>query len=201
MARSSRCLHETLVGDGLEVRAEFIEIVTEECAAATVKASAHGARRASTRSAAQSTDSDRSCPGLVRRSGRYRRRVSSHTPLLERGDALDRLGAAIRNASGGAGRVVLLAGEAGIGKTTVVRRLVADTDPGLRVLWAGCDDLTVPEPLAPIRDIADHGDGWAKNAIPDADGGGPRQRHGPGRDACCSRWPGRTCPAIPSLPS
>ena len=45
-----------------------------------------------------------------------------------------------------------VAGEAGIGKTTLVRRFADEGE--MRVLWAGCDDLTVPEPLAPIRDVA-----------------------------------------------
>ena len=47
-----------------------------------------------------------------------------------------------------------VAGEAGVGKTTLARRFVEEGDAGLGVLWAGCDDLTVPEPLAPIRDVA-----------------------------------------------
>jgi DNA-binding CsgD family transcriptional regulator/tetratricopeptide (TPR) repeat protein len=80
--------------------------------------------------------------------------VRSPSRLLERGAALDRLGAAVADASAGAGRVVVVAGEAGIGKTTLLRRFAEDTAPGLRVLWGGCDDLTVPEPLAPVRDVA-----------------------------------------------
>jgi predicted ATPase len=80
--------------------------------------------------------------------------VGSRERLLERGDALDRLGTAVADASAGAGRVVAVTGEAGAGKTTLVRRFLGEAGAGLRVLWAGCDDLTVPEPLAPIRDVA-----------------------------------------------
>ena len=96
-----------------------------------------------------------SAPGLSEQRGAgYRRRVSTRGRLLERGDALDRLGAAVVDAAGGAGRVVVVAGEAGVGKTTLVRRFVEQADAALHVLWGGCDDLTVPEPLAPIRDVA-----------------------------------------------
>jgi KaiC/GvpD/RAD55 family RecA-like ATPase len=91
---------------------------------------------------------------------------------MERGDALDRLGAAVADASGGAGRVVAVAGEAGVGKTTLVRRFVEEGDSRLRVLWAGCDDLTVPEPLAPIRDVAEHLGGVVAAAL---DGGQSRE--------------------------
>ena len=48
---------------------------------------------------------------------------------------------------------MVVAGEAGVGKTTLVRRFADQADGDLRVLWGGCDDLTVPEPLAPLRDI------------------------------------------------
>jgi DNA-binding CsgD family transcriptional regulator/tetratricopeptide (TPR) repeat protein len=68
--------------------------------------------------------------------------------------------------------VVAVAGEAGVGKTTLVRRLVDQADVGLRVVWAGCDDLTVPEPLAPIRDIAGQAAGALAAAV---DGGQPRE--------------------------
>jgi DNA-binding CsgD family transcriptional regulator/tetratricopeptide (TPR) repeat protein/ribosomal protein L10 len=50
---------------------------------------------------------------------------------------------------------VVVAGEAGVGKTTLVRRFVEEAGGELRVLWGGCDDLTVPEPLAPLRDFAE----------------------------------------------
>jgi predicted ATPase len=92
--------------------------------------------------------------------------------LLEREDAIARLDAAVADASVGAGRVVLVAGEAGVGKTTLVRRFVEDAHPGLRVLWAGCDDLTVPEPLAPVRDVAGQVSGPLAQAV---DGGHARE--------------------------
>jgi DNA-binding CsgD family transcriptional regulator len=104
--------------------------------------------------------------------GRYRRRVQTRELLLERGDALDRLGGAVADASGGGGRVVAVGGEAGVGKTTLVRRFAEEADPAVRVLWSGCDDLTVPEPLAPIRDLAGQTGGGLAAAV---DGGQPRE--------------------------
>ncbi len=51
-----------------------------------------------------------------------------------------------------AGRVVVVAGEAGIGKTA----LVAAACDGLRerrVLWGACDPLITPRPMGPLRDV------------------------------------------------
>ncbi|MFN8122518.1 MAG: LuxR C-terminal-related transcriptional regulator [Thermoleophilia bacterium] len=71
--------------------------------------------------------------------------------LLERDDALARLAGALADAAGGHGAVAVVGGEAGIGKTSVVRRLAGDA-PG-RVLQGGCDDLAVPRPLGPFLDM------------------------------------------------
>ena len=48
--------------------------------------------------------------------------------------------------------MVLVAGEAGAGKTALARAF-ADT-AGVRVLWGGCDALFTPRPLGPIADVA-----------------------------------------------
>jgi DNA-binding CsgD family transcriptional regulator/tetratricopeptide (TPR) repeat protein len=74
--------------------------------------------------------------------------------LLERGHALEALAAAYASAERGEGRVVLVAGEPGIGKTSLVNRFIAGLDPRSRVLVGSCDDLTIPRPLGPFRDFA-----------------------------------------------
>ena len=74
--------------------------------------------------------------------------------LLERGDELRVLDAAVVRAVGGAGSVVLLFGEAGIGKTTVMRAFLRAVSGRVRVLAGGCDDLLTPRTLGPIRDAA-----------------------------------------------
>ncbi len=69
--------------------------------------------------------------------------------LLERAGELDRLGA-LRLARGG--RLALVSGEAGIGKTALVRTFCDGAEA--RVLWGGCDALHTPRPLGPFADLA-----------------------------------------------
>jgi DNA-binding CsgD family transcriptional regulator/tetratricopeptide (TPR) repeat protein len=71
--------------------------------------------------------------------------------LLERADLLAALDAMAESARGGRGRVALVAGEAGVGKTALVERFCRDRSP---VLAGACDALATPRPLGPIRDIA-----------------------------------------------
>ena len=74
--------------------------------------------------------------------------------LLERADDLDRLRVFLSRASTGAGTLVLVAGEAGIGKTTLLRHFVDRVRSEVTVLWGACDHLTTSRPLAPILDMA-----------------------------------------------
>ena len=74
--------------------------------------------------------------------------------LLERSVQLSSLGGALATAASGLGRIVLVAGEAGIGKTALLRRFCADVDGSARVLWAGCDPLFTPRPLGPVLELA-----------------------------------------------
>jgi DNA-binding CsgD family transcriptional regulator/tetratricopeptide (TPR) repeat protein len=73
--------------------------------------------------------------------------------LLERDGALATLVAAYDAAAHGAGRVVFVTGEPGIGKTSLVTRFLRDLGAGTRVLFGNCDDLLIPRPLGPIRDL------------------------------------------------
>ena len=73
--------------------------------------------------------------------------------LLERDGALAVLTSALEAAAQGRGRVALVTGEPGIGKTSVVGRFVRDLDADTRVLVGTCDDLSIPRPLGPIRDL------------------------------------------------
>jgi len=74
--------------------------------------------------------------------------------LLERDGALTALSQARDAAARGAGRVVFVSGEPGIGKTSLVTRFVRDLDADARVLLGTCDDLSIPRPLGPFRDLA-----------------------------------------------
>src|SRR5579859_1552716 len=51
------------------------------------------------------------------------------------------------------GRLGVVGGEAGVGKTTLVRTFCGQAQ-GSRVLWGACDSLFTPRPLGPFVDIA-----------------------------------------------
>jgi len=74
--------------------------------------------------------------------------------LVERDYALQRLRDARALAQQGTGRTALVYGEAGIGKTSLVRCLAFEHSEG-RVLVGGCEALFSPRPLGPFYDIAD----------------------------------------------
>lgn len=56
-------------------------------------------------------------------------------------------------AASGSGKSVFITGEAGAGKTTLLRAFEAWTG-GARMLHGACEDLSIPEPLGPLRDLA-----------------------------------------------
>jgi len=80
------------------------------------------------------------------------------SPLLEREEELRALEGALASAIAGEGRVALVYGEAGIGKTSVVRAFTRLAGDVARTLWGACDPLFTPRPLGPFHDIV-HGAG------------------------------------------
>ena len=75
--------------------------------------------------------------------------------LLERSEQL----AALEQALGGValtrrGRVVLVGGEAGVGKTSLLRELCESAESA-RVLWGACDAMFTPRPLGPFFEIGE----------------------------------------------
>jgi DNA-binding CsgD family transcriptional regulator len=73
--------------------------------------------------------------------------------LVERDAELDVLRARLGEVTAAGGHAVLVGGEAGIGKTTLLQALAQRR--GDAVLWWGaCDALQTPHPLAPLHDIA-----------------------------------------------
>ena len=74
--------------------------------------------------------------------------------LLERAGELGLLADLLAGIETSGGKVILLRGEAGIGKSSLVREFV-DRHPGEAHVHVGsCDDLLTPQPLGPFWDIA-----------------------------------------------
>ena len=73
--------------------------------------------------------------------------------LVERAAPLATLAASLE-AVGASGRLVLVSGEAGAGKTALVDAFRASHLTAHRVLVGRCDDLFAPRPLGPLLDIA-----------------------------------------------
>lgn len=74
--------------------------------------------------------------------------------LLEREADLEALETARREVIAGQGRIALISGEAGIGKTSLVDRFLATSGHAMRILKGNCDALFTPSPLGPLYDIA-----------------------------------------------
>jgi DNA-binding CsgD family transcriptional regulator len=73
--------------------------------------------------------------------------------LLERESPLASLADYAREARGGDGRLVFVAGEAGAGKSALVEQLQQDL-PEARWSLGACDGLFTPRPLGPLFDLA-----------------------------------------------
>ena len=74
--------------------------------------------------------------------------------LIEREEPLEELLTAARLAGQGHGCVAIVAGEAGIGKTSLLRRFASVAQIGERIYWGGCEALFTPRPLGPLQDMA-----------------------------------------------
>src|SRR4051794_8936167 len=87
-------------------------------------------------------------------------------PLLERTAFLASLERHADEARGGEGRLVLLSGEAGVGKTALLEQFEAEL-PDAAWAWSACDGLFTPRPLGPLFDLADRLGGELLTAVTD----------------------------------
>ena len=74
--------------------------------------------------------------------------------LLERDIFLETLNSLLDDARDGNGRVAVVRGEAGIGKTSLVNAFVDLANESAHVLIGRCDDLLTARPLGPLWDMA-----------------------------------------------
>lgn len=72
--------------------------------------------------------------------------------LWERSAELDQLDDLLRQSARG-GRIAVVAGEAGIGKSALVTEFTQRRNTAARVLWGACDRLVTPRAMGPIHDI------------------------------------------------
>ena len=73
--------------------------------------------------------------------------------LIERDEFLEVLRSEFKNIPGGEGRCIFVSGEAGIGKTSLVKAFCKSVKDKCRIFQGTCDALFAPRPLAPLYDI------------------------------------------------
>ena len=96
--------------------------------------------------------------------------------LLERGGVLAQLDARWLAAREGPGQLVFIEGEAGIGKTSVLRAFAASMRAETPVYWGACEAMATPRPLGALHDIAIESGGKLAMPHDGHDGGGERHR-------------------------
>lgn len=78
--------------------------------------------------------------------------------LIERGAVCAELLQAVKRAGSGEGGMVLIGGEAGVGKTSLLVWLEAtvhaESNTATRIFWGACEALQTPRPLGPLHDMA-----------------------------------------------
>lgn len=80
--------------------------------------------------------------------------VSDAQTLLEREAELDSLTRLLPDITASGGKVVLVRGEAGIGRTALERKFLARSSEEAHILFGRCDDLLTARPLGPFWDMA-----------------------------------------------
>ncbi|HEV8404122.1 MAG TPA: AAA family ATPase [Candidatus Limnocylindrales bacterium] len=75
--------------------------------------------------------------------------------LVERDEVLATLRRSLDADATAGGRIVLIRGEAGIGKTSLLKAFVEECPSDVDVVWGACDGVSTPQPYGPFEDMAD----------------------------------------------
>ena len=79
--------------------------------------------------------------------------------ILERETPLAQLRAILARSAEGVGASVIVTGDAGACKTTFFQAFEATVGSGVRMFRGACEDLSIPEPLGPVRELV-RSAGW-----------------------------------------
>jgi DNA-binding CsgD family transcriptional regulator/tetratricopeptide (TPR) repeat protein len=85
-------------------------------------------------------------PNVVRAAG-------ASPALIERDEPLAALVRHLTEVAAGSGRFVVLRGEAGIGKTALLREFLRISPPEVTILVGACDGVSTPQPFGPLEDM------------------------------------------------
>lgn len=88
--------------------------------------------------------------------------------LIERDEPRAQLESIFVNVTKGGGRIVIISGQAGFGKTALVKHFRDTVETQADVLWGMCDDLYTPQALAPFYDIGFQLEGNLLQLLPQA---------------------------------
>lgn len=85
--------------------------------------------------------------------------------LLERDELLTTLQSVLQRAVAGQGALLFVEGEAGIGKTSLLKSFADWQRGNSSVYWGACEALQTPRPLGPLYDIATQAEGDLQAAL------------------------------------
>ena len=88
--------------------------------------------------------------------------------LLERSESIALLDGFLDGVQDGEGRLLLVGGEAGVGKTTLLRHFCDTRTAGVRVLWGACEPLHTARPLGPLLDVGERTGGELASLLAEA---------------------------------
>jgi len=83
--------------------------------------------------------------------------------LIEREYAIEQFSEAANCLNSTQGGLVLISGEAGVGKTSLLEKIKSEFGDKYEFLWTGCDPLFTPRPFGPIYDLRTS---FAKQIVP-----------------------------------